>query len=686
MSFQRPVGTLGSQNADAAAITGGSISGVDLDAGGHTIRFGSAEMVAVVSANTCTVDLSAGNHWTIPVDDADSDLVVILTVPPGPSAGRLLFRQGTTARRALWACSSGSIDWFGDEPDYTVASKTCGISWTWDGSTMWLSATQTNSGYGILTSYTDDLASIYSVCRLLKSYTGPCLKVRRSSDNAELDIGWVGNELDTAALLAHVGAGSGYVVTWYDQSGNESHATAATDANEPRIVNAGVLDVADDGRAQLVFNGSSNLLISAKSTTLAQSFIIGSFAGAAASGVLLASAYGNNSYHGFVASAALLYINDSSTIASTSYRPNSDRHLFRFTYGTTSIHQDGVSLPLAAPQTTIPRAGAIYLGRGLHESAYLEGSMQLAIVYTAVQASAAVIDALLNNQFRVYETAWTALAENAASALIIPTFDANTNVTHPSVIDMGIGEEFGGYRYWMAFTPFPGAERENPSIVSSQDGTTWVVPDGLTDPIDPAPTSPAYNSDTCLFLDGDTLYCVWREYTGATSIFKYRSTTDGVTWTDEGVVLGSRAGGDASPVIAKVDDTYHLFFVGTDVTPSALYHATASAITGPWSTPSVCLLHAPPGRELWHISVTHDTSAIPWKMIASTSTYSDANDKTLWYATSLDGDEWDFELLLSRGAVGTWDTSQIYHGSLAGDVLFYAGITGSTWRIGRTAF
>jgi hypothetical protein len=63
------------------------------------------------------------------------------------------------------------------------------------------------------------------------SWTGAAIRVRRSPDYAEADISFMANgDLDTAALLAFVGNGSGFM-TWYDQSGNGCHATAA---NQPR--------------------------------------------------------------------------------------------------------------------------------------------------------------------------------------------------------------------------------------------------------------------------------------------------------------------------------------------------------------------------------------------------------------------------------------------------------------------
>jgi hypothetical protein len=83
-------------------------------------------------------------------------------------------------------------------------------------------------------------AAAYSLRRLRNAYTGSAIRVRRSSDNAEQDIGFTNlGVLNTAALSSFVGANSGFVTTWYDQSGNGRNLIQSTGANQPRIVNAG---------------------------------------------------------------------------------------------------------------------------------------------------------------------------------------------------------------------------------------------------------------------------------------------------------------------------------------------------------------------------------------------------------------------------------------------------------------
>lgn len=101
----------------------------------------------------------------------------------------------------------------------------------------------------------------YSIRQTRSGYTGPLIRVRRSSDNTEQDISSFASGvnkgfLDTTALLAFVGAGSGYLVKWYDQSGNAYDLAQATPARQPRIVNAGVVDVVN-AIASLSFTAAS---------------------------------------------------------------------------------------------------------------------------------------------------------------------------------------------------------------------------------------------------------------------------------------------------------------------------------------------------------------------------------------------------------------------------------------------
>lgn len=117
---------------------------------------------------------------------------------------------------------------------------------------------------GLLDTYPGAAAG-YSV-RLLKStYTGSAIRVRRSSDNTESDIGFtaLGN-LDTTSLTSFCGAGDGFVTTWYDQSGNGYNATQGTAANQPQIVSSGSV-LTTNGKPSANFDGSNDSLFTSAS-------------------------------------------------------------------------------------------------------------------------------------------------------------------------------------------------------------------------------------------------------------------------------------------------------------------------------------------------------------------------------------------------------------------------------------
>jgi hypothetical protein len=114
---------------------------------------------------------------------------------------------------------------------------------------------------GLLDLY-PNAAAAYSVRRLSGTYEGALIEVRRSSDNAVQNIGFDTNgDLNTSALLSFVGAGDGFVRTWYDQSGNSNDSTQTTSASQPKIVDDGVL-VTENGKPALDFDGSNDHLVS----------------------------------------------------------------------------------------------------------------------------------------------------------------------------------------------------------------------------------------------------------------------------------------------------------------------------------------------------------------------------------------------------------------------------------------
>lgn len=109
--------------------------------------------------------------------------------------------------------------------------------------------------------------------RQLYKYSGPILKIRRDSDDTTQLFSFSNNlyGIPTDDILTFVGSGNGYIETWYDQSGDNRDATNTTLAEQPRIVNSGVLET-KNGKPTIVFSGSQRLNVT--TTTFGSSFAI----------------------------------------------------------------------------------------------------------------------------------------------------------------------------------------------------------------------------------------------------------------------------------------------------------------------------------------------------------------------------------------------------------------------------
>ena len=100
--------------------------------------------------------------------------------------------------------------------------------------------------------------AVYSVRKLTNSYSGAAIAVRRDSDDLVVDIGFDGFSLDEAALNAHLAGATGFVQTWYDQSGATQDLTPTNLDYQPQIV----LSATPGGRPAIRFDGVNDYLIS----------------------------------------------------------------------------------------------------------------------------------------------------------------------------------------------------------------------------------------------------------------------------------------------------------------------------------------------------------------------------------------------------------------------------------------
>ena len=96
--------------------------------------------------------------------------------------------------------------------------------------------------------------AVYSL-RKYGSYAGPCIRVRRETDNAEQDIGFNGAALDIAAAQTFAGVLTRLrVAKAYDLTGNANHATNTNPANQPLLQ----LDRTINGLPTITFDGTGS--------------------------------------------------------------------------------------------------------------------------------------------------------------------------------------------------------------------------------------------------------------------------------------------------------------------------------------------------------------------------------------------------------------------------------------------
>ena len=204
-------------------------------------------------------------------------------------------------------------------------------------------ASQIQSYVGLLDLY-PSAAAAYSVRKLLAAYTGSAIRVRRSSDNTEQDIGFTAlGGLDTSALTSFCGSGNGFVTTWYDQSGNARNATQTTAANQPQIVSSGsVLTI--NSKPRIDFDGSNDSLSITQFTYAASNY--NSFVGQRTlAGRILLGLAGNQYYFGLSSDNNYYLQANTSGYQSSTTTDTSTSHLLltglRESGGTQRIYKNG---------------------------------------------------------------------------------------------------------------------------------------------------------------------------------------------------------------------------------------------------------------------------------------------------------------------------------------------------------
>jgi hypothetical protein len=273
--------------------------------------------------------------------------------------------------------------------------------------TIWSKRQEVTPSAALLDGYTDDLVGAFAPALLVPGYSGPCMRIRRSGDNAETDIGFDGIDLDRDAIADFCSPGDGFVKTWYDQSGEGNDATRATTSMQPKIYDAATGVELENSLPALNYTGVE-ILQSATLSLLAQPTTRISIATTASP----LSNVGEGFQDGSVSNRQQL-----------GYETNGNWRLFAGSIvngptgpsaGTTYLMHalfDGANTSLHVNSNFVYSANAgsqgldqISLGGGLTSSfGRVSGKMQAAIIYSADKsADRTAIETALNGYFNIY--------------------------------------------------------------------------------------------------------------------------------------------------------------------------------------------------------------------------------------------------------------------------------------------
>ena len=111
---------------------------------------------------------------------------------------------------------------------------------------------------------TSSIAPVVAVStrKLISSYSGPCIKVRNTSNNALQDIWATGNNLDETSLNSFLSGAPGAVQTLYDQSGQGNHYWQDDYSLQPILEKDSTLYGLRFGNSRLLVNSGSYSIFS----------------------------------------------------------------------------------------------------------------------------------------------------------------------------------------------------------------------------------------------------------------------------------------------------------------------------------------------------------------------------------------------------------------------------------------
>jgi len=246
-------------------------------------------------------------------------------------------------------------------------------------------------------------AAAYSLRQLRRSVSPYAIRVRRSGDSLEQDIGFNSNgELDTNALLAFAGSGDAWVDTWYDQSSNGNDAVQGTEDSQPKIVSSGSL-VTQNGKPALLFDGSNDYFTKAFTLTNPVSHFVVSKANNTGEFILDGYAASNRNSLYLDSSNSVRLFNGGSDVIYQTYTHGTQALFSSISNGANSLLAVNATSTTGTLATSNMDGVTIGAVRTLASGYNLDGTIQEVIIYNSDQDSNRTgIESNINDFYSIY--------------------------------------------------------------------------------------------------------------------------------------------------------------------------------------------------------------------------------------------------------------------------------------------
>ena len=262
-----------------------------------------------------------------------------------------------------------------------------------------------NSGSGITFSLASSTgASASNSINVNASGTGSIELTATKTDIASLRVNAIGN-VDFVLSDVSITAiqSSGHVATWYDQSGNDNHATQGTAGSQPKIVDSGAY------LGELDFDGVDDQLdypLSISTLNNTSSFVLAAFQNTTDNQFVLTVSGGSNNrwYSPIIWNGSYRFGYGASIDSINLGTPDENNHLFTATAGSTTAEGfiDGLSKG-TQPSTSNALSDQSFIGAHTSSISYpLNGSISEIIIYDSDQSSnREAIEANMANRYNI---------------------------------------------------------------------------------------------------------------------------------------------------------------------------------------------------------------------------------------------------------------------------------------------